>query len=183
MEDGKPAESKLSPRTESQGDCGVCCHAFTDVVRRCTACPYCRFPACMLCVQRHLLSSLADPRCMAPDCHKAWPRDYLDASLPRAWINTKFRDHRRAVLLDRERSLLPATAPIAARVRAYERDAQAVHDALDRYRRLLDELDRCRGRVGDLTVDLLGRDLMFNGRGTGPCLLYTSPSPPPERGQ
>ena len=164
MEDGKAVESKLT-RTERQVECGVCCHAFTEVVRRRITCPYCRFPACMLCVQRHLLSSMVDPRCMAPDCHRPWPRDYLDANLPRAWINTKFRDHRRAVLLDRERSLLPATAPIAARVRAYERDAQAVYDALDRYRHLLDELDRCRSRVGDLTIDLLGHPprVMFTG--------------------
>jgi len=137
-------------------DCGVCCSPFTGTQRRRVECPYCQFPACLQCVQRHLLSSLAEPRCMAAECRRAWLRDFLDACVPLTWLRTKFRDHRRAVLLDRERSLLPATAQTAARVRAFRQDAGRVREALDAYRDICGRLLAQRSRVVDICVDLTG---------------------------
>ena len=96
-----------------QGDCPVCCDAYTAVKREPIHCPGCNYAACVVCVKTYLLGSLSDPACMK--CGLYWCRAFLDASLTPSWRNGPLRKHRERVLLDREYSLIPQTQPEVAR--------------------------------------------------------------------
>ena len=98
----------------STKDCQVCCSAFTAVLRKPTTCPYCQFEACQECVKRYILSSTTDPQCMS--CHIPWSREYLDTIFSKAFRTNEYKKHREDVLLDREKSLLPATIPFLKHV-------------------------------------------------------------------
>jgi hypothetical protein len=45
------------------------------------------------------------------NCRHPWNRSYLDSIMTRSWLNGDYKHHREVLLMDREKSLLPATQP------------------------------------------------------------------------
>ncbi len=60
------------------------------------------------------MDTVQDPHCM--DCRRLWDREFIDSALTQAFRKTELKRHREDVLLDRERSLLPATQPIVENI-------------------------------------------------------------------
>jgi hypothetical protein len=122
--------------------CPVCYDPYTNVLRKAVACSYCAHEACTLCVKQHLLLN-PQPCCMS--CNAGWNRDFIDSILTKTWRMGALRQHRQDTLIDRERSLLPATQAritaererAAAQSQRYAlmRRLQAAQDFLDHYAR------------------------------------------------
>jgi len=113
---GEPGSAELlerifapPPLRPSASACPVCCDDYTAKVRTPVSCPACGYGPCTRCVKTYLLSSLTDPSCM--NCGLHWNRAFIDSKLTCAWREGELRRHRRRVLFDRERSMLPATQP------------------------------------------------------------------------
>jgi hypothetical protein len=103
--------------------CPVCYSDFTNVTRKPVACAACAYEACTQCIRTYLTSTPTDPHCM--NCKHHWDRAFLDTHLTRSWREGDFKRHRERILLDRERSLLPATQDavgIELQKRAYAKE-------------------------------------------------------------
>jgi cell division protein FtsB len=87
--------------------CSMCIEKFTKQPHKKQAkCPYCDVKACVTCTQTYLLGTHEDAHCMG--CRRGWSREVMDQILLTTWINGAYKLHRQNVLLDRERSRLPA---------------------------------------------------------------------------
>jgi len=94
--------------------CAVCIEKFTNQPHKKQAiCPYCPIEACVKCTQTYLLGTHEDPHCLG--CRKSWTREVMDTILLTTWINGDYKIHRQNILLDRERSKLPAAQLIVER--------------------------------------------------------------------
>jgi hypothetical protein len=102
-----------------RAQCPICCEPFTSQVRKPVECPSCLHAACTRCTKSFLLSSLRDPGCM--NCGLYFNRAFLDQALTATWRNGALRKHRQAVLVDREKALLPATQPAVERRALWKR--------------------------------------------------------------
>lgn len=70
----------------------------------------CGFEACRECVKRYILNpSLATPQCMA--CKAQWSRTFLFDAMGQKFMSKDFKNHREAIILEREMSLMPQTQP------------------------------------------------------------------------
>lgn len=112
----------------------MCCDKYTTVRRTRVTCAVCRYCACTACVQRYLLSSYEDSHCMA--CRRPWTRDFLDSTLTRAFCLGPLKAHRENVLLDRERSMLPATQSQLERIKEDQRLVEQIAKLKARRREL-----------------------------------------------
>ena len=100
--------------TTEQELCMVCIDPFTKQPNRKQAqCPYCDVKACVKCTQSYLIGTHEDAHCMG--CRRGWSREVMDAILLSTWLNGDYKKHRQNVLLDRERSRLPAAQLIVER--------------------------------------------------------------------
>ena len=109
--------------------CTVCIDPFTKQPHRKQAkCPYCDVKACTCCTQKYLLSVTEDAHCMG--CRKAWDREVLDSILLTTWINGEYKAHRENILLDRERSRLPAAQIIIERQKRVEEEHTPIRQDL-----------------------------------------------------
>lgn len=138
------ADGPASPPAPPQGPapgvsvgadtCPTCCERYTTSLRKKADCPFCPYSACTACVRRFLLSSTDDANCMA--CRRGWSSEFIDGLLTRAFRDGPLKKHREDVLLDRERSMLPATQPFVERIYK-ERDVRnKVAQLVDQRRRL-----------------------------------------------
>lgn len=94
--------------------CMVCIEPFTKQPNRKRAnCPYCDVNACVKCTQSYLIGTHEDAHCMG--CRRGWTREVMDANLLSTWLNGDYKKHRQNVLLDRERSRLPAAQILVER--------------------------------------------------------------------
>ena len=86
--------------------CGVCITNYkgSRIVK--VTCQYCPFHACKGCQQNYLLQTYEDPHCM--ECKQLWSSDFLATSFPLLFRNGPLRKHRRQVLYEREKALLPS---------------------------------------------------------------------------
>jgi hypothetical protein len=150
-------------------ECSVCYERFTkQPTKRRAQCPYCPMRACIGCVQTYLTSSTDDPCCF--ECRRAWTREVIDSVCLTTWINGPFKLHRQQILLDRERSRLPA-AQIhlenvkmgEARVPMREALAEEIHQAEMQLTRLRTAFYR---ESVIITQYLRGEDPLADG-GTG----------------
>lgn len=85
--------------------CPICLDDYKGRVKA-VACQYCPSTACRGCHQRYLLQSYEDPHCL--DCKRGWSPEFLAANFPLTFRNDALRKHRRKVLFEREKGLLPA---------------------------------------------------------------------------
>ena len=93
-------------------DCSVCAEPFTSVVRTKISCGYCNYSACKTCVTRYLLSQVVDAHCM--NCRTGWNREFLDQHMTKAFRTGAWRDHRKKMLVNREKAILPNFQQYAA---------------------------------------------------------------------
>ena len=93
-------------------DCSVCAEPFTSIVRTKISCGHCSYSACKTCVSRYLLSQAVDAHCM--NCRTGWNRDFLDQHMTKAFRTGPWRDHRKKMIVNREKALLPNFQKYAA---------------------------------------------------------------------
>jgi len=89
--------------------CDVCCDGFNKSSRAHITCPYCPFSACSGCSERYLLETTQDAHCMS--CRKSWSREILVNNFTQKFVSRDYKNRRESLLLEREKSLMPATQP------------------------------------------------------------------------
>jgi len=86
-------------------DCSVCAEKYTSVVRTKICCGYCSYSACKTCVTRYLLSQAIDAHCM--NCRTGWNREFLDIHMTKAFRTGAWKEHRKKMIVNREKAILP----------------------------------------------------------------------------
>jgi len=89
------------------GSCEVCCERFNLSNRKKIECRFCPFSSCAACNEKYLLETREDAHCMS--CRKGWPREILVENFTQKFVSRNYKQRREELLLERERSLMPAT--------------------------------------------------------------------------
>ena len=114
--DDKPkAKTKAKAKNEvvEVPSCPICAEPYTSVVRKETECGQCHKKACIKCVETYMCSSIEDPHCM--HCRTTWTRAFLNTICSNTFLNKTYYIHRQTVLVNREKSFLPAYQAMAER--------------------------------------------------------------------
>ena len=108
----KQQKKPSSDEKDEYQDCPICCD--TRRVKAWVQCPDCSFACCRGCTKRYLKESGSmTPNCMSHGCKKQWDFEFVAENTHQAFHNKEYRDHRAKLLMQREKSLLPATQPLA----------------------------------------------------------------------
>jgi hypothetical protein len=87
-------------------ECPICIEPYKGKKVVKVTCQYCPSNACRGCQQRYLLQTYEDPHCM--ECKRGWSSEFMAANFPLVFRNDTLRKHRRKVLCEREKAMLPA---------------------------------------------------------------------------
>lgn len=151
------------------GTCPICVESFTEKSRKRVSCPYCQHSACVKCLKQYLLSSHQNPNCM--NCHVEFNREFLDIHLTVTFRMKEYKLHRENVLVEREKSMLPATVPFVEQAHIEKENKIRIHALRDRKTELkrqitqIDEeiyqLERLGRRAGhqNIPTELLTADV------------------------
>jgi len=90
-------------------ECPVCADKYTGTVRSKINCTGCDFVACKECSKTYVLGQSSDPHCMS--CKQKWTRDFMFEHFGRGFVNTTYKQHKKELLFDIEKSKIPATMP------------------------------------------------------------------------
>lgn len=114
-------------------ECMICAESCNKNSRLKCMCPHCEYIFCRKCLQKYILTcNEYTITCM--NCAKGWTHDVLNTFITKNFLNVDLKKHRENVLLEREKSLLPATQPEAHRI-ASIRKIKADIDTLFKQRR------------------------------------------------
>jgi hypothetical protein len=144
------------PFKMASSTCSVCCEDFNRAARKEVTCKFCEFKACTECVKVYFCSedNASDAHCMA--CKKAWTREVISEFLPKTWINGSFKKHREVVLMDREKSMLPAT-------QVYVKEELDRRKMREETKRLQEEKKMVKERLREINEALyLQQNIMYN---------------------
>ena len=86
--------------------CSICYDDYKGKKVVKVTCQHCPANACRGCQQTYLLQTYEDPHCLT--CKRGWSPDFMAANFPLSFRNDALRKHRRKILLEREKTLLPA---------------------------------------------------------------------------
>ena len=125
-------EPKAKAKKEEPEVCSVCSDTYTAVIRRKIACKFCKASTCTKCIEQYLLGRHEDAHCL--HCRV----NYTDATLQEICTKTYLHDtyfkHRQEVLINRERSMLPALQDAASeerKQRERERDVNRINNEIN----------------------------------------------------
>lgn len=94
-------------REKPSKECPICVSNFNKSSCKEVSCPYCLFIICTGCVKRRVLDTL---ECM--NCKNMWNIDFVRENTPKTWYEKEYKDHRKKLLLERERMLLQSAIPL-----------------------------------------------------------------------
>ena len=140
----------------SPTDCSVCAETFTTSVRTKICCGYCSYAACKTCVSRYLLSQVADAHCM--NCRTGWNREFMDTNLSRTFCSGPWRDHKKKMLMNREKATLPNFQKFAAAKKRMKELEPSVTKSNIELLTLNTEIDDLSNRITNLTAALILAD-------------------------
>jgi hypothetical protein len=101
----------------ASADCNTCCSTL-NYRNKTVTCPHCQFSCCVSGIKVFLCDIQLSPNPLCPnnDCKKPWSREFLMEKLTKTWYEKDYRDFRKQVLINKEKSFLPA-AQIEAEAR------------------------------------------------------------------
>jgi len=135
-------EDTMAVAVAATRECPICIETFTGSTRKEVICQYCQYGACLKCMKQHLLNQQT-PNCMS--CHVEFNREFIDINMTKAFRTTELKQHRENVLLDREKSLLPATVVYAERtkeLRKIDEECRGLELEKAKLREQMQELDK-----------------------------------------
>ncbi len=139
---------------QNSKECQICYETFTEVKRKPFECPGCHERCCVTCLRTTLLSRNEDTKCPFYGCNVAYTHQFLSEYLPKIFFTKEWRDHRRTILLDREKSKLVDYQTTAAEVveqRKVQGKIKILQTEKKRLREMLaeldDQIDELRGGV------------------------------------
>lgn len=142
--------------------CPICCDKFTEYQRKDVECQYCKYKACVKCIKQYVLSNYQDANCM--NCHMQWNKEFLDNHLSKSFMTNEYKKHRENVLVEREKSLLPATVVLVER----EKRRRANNKLIDE---LMEQREKLYKQANDIqkTIDMIRRNIYYDNelRGAG----------------
>ena len=123
------SQTKLNMTTE----CPICCDTLNKSTKAAITCELadCDFVACKACTRKYLLGTTDDPNCMK--CHKAWSHAFVVANLNRSFVMNEYSKHRKALLVEREISKLPESAPLAEKQKLIDKVTTKVKSYMMRH--------------------------------------------------
>ena len=98
--------------------CAICMDTINK--NKAVKCQFCDFVGCNTCVRESLLYSVNDPQCPCPDCKHTWSYEFCLDNLTKSFMNGPFRERRRKILFEIEKSKFPATMEIIQRMNKEE---------------------------------------------------------------
>jgi hypothetical protein len=101
----KKEEYTFEPITEPMIECPVCLDDYDEKSKVVTC--SCGYAVHIKCMQEYLLQNTKEPHCM--HCRKMWDRDFQYTNLTSAFINGKYKKHRKELLFELEKAQFPAT--------------------------------------------------------------------------
>lgn len=104
-------------------DCDICVSTSEHFV----ACPSCKKSVCTDCVKSYLISQLV-ARCM--QCSVVWSDLTIRTLLPKAWIESNYKDHCKKILMDLETSYLPSSMHLVKAYRSLDLVTKSYQDFL-----------------------------------------------------
>lgn len=129
---------------QPNNECPICIETFTGTTRKEVVCPYCNYKTCIKCMKQHILNQ-QNPNCM--NCHIEFNREFIDLNMTKNFRTKELKQHRENVLLEREKSMLPATIVYAEQEiekRKMEKDCQVMEDEIQQ---LFNEINLIRTRI------------------------------------
>ena len=100
------------PKMTDTSCCPICTEKYTSVIRTKISCGYCPQHACKPCVSRYLLTQVVDAHCM--NCRTGWNREFIDTNLTKTFRAGPWRDHKKQLIMNREKASLPVFQKYAA---------------------------------------------------------------------
>lgn len=128
-----------------QASCQVCCETFNKSTLKPVKCSFCEFETCLACAKKYLVESMEDAHCM--NCKREWTREMLIDLFPKSFVMTDYKKHRESILVEREKSLLPATQPYVEREIKMERLDEKFNDKWKQFRQVQIELSEIRDEI------------------------------------
>ena len=119
-------------------ECSICTEKYNKSSRKPLECRYCKTIVCSTCVKTYLLGTTLDAHCLG--CRRAWDKEFLIDHLTKSFLDKEYKKHREDILVDREKSLFPAT------VDELERDIKI--------KTLEAEMKKCKIRVQEIKDEL-----------------------------
>jgi len=102
-----------SKMTSIKEECNVCTNQYTQAVnKKKVQCNYCEYNSCVGCAQKYLLSQAVDAHCMS--CRMGWNREFIDLNMTKTFRTKEWREHKKIMILNREKALLPTMQVYAA---------------------------------------------------------------------
>lgn len=120
----------------SSFECAVCATKTTNKQK--IICSFCNFESCRNCLQKWVLSTEKNPECMS--CHNQITWDTLNQLTTKTFINNDYRNHRRNVLLDREKALIPNTMHLVEREKQIRELKNLLNNIYDQKKSLLQQI-------------------------------------------
>lgn len=121
-------------------ECTICIEPFNKATRKECVCPSCNYSVCRTCLQKFILTlDTSIVPCM--NCKKIWNHDTLDLMITKQFRNTVFKQRREQILLEHEKSLLPATQPEVQRIKSIRHHKEVQASLIEKRAAMLKEMD------------------------------------------
>lgn len=93
--------------------CDVCCEKLNKSTCKPVCCnnPACTFSVCRKCTEKYLCETTQNAHCMS--CRTGWNREHLEKEFTKIFLGGAYKKYRENLLFDRQKSMLPATQPLA----------------------------------------------------------------------
>ena len=116
--------------------CVICVEKINDSKNKAICCPYCDFEACKKCCQTYILGETVE-KCMNTTCGKIWTRKFITEQFTTNFVKSQLKNHKKELLFERERGLLPATQPYVEDEIRKEKLVLAIHKTELKYKNFL----------------------------------------------
>jgi len=131
--------------------CNICVEKFNKSTHLEIKCNYCEFSNCRTCFQKYLLDTV-DPYCM--NCKKIFTKEFISENCTQVFIGKEYKKHRENVLLDREKSLMPATQVYVILEKQKDKLREQIKEIEKERAKILATINTFNNRINSLTYQI-----------------------------
>lgn len=135
-------------------ECQICCESYNSSKRKCIECPNpsCDLKCCKQCARTYLIGTADKPHCMK--CKNQWDLDFCNENLNHTFMNNEYKNHRKKLLYDIEKSKMPSTMPLVEDVLSLDAKKEELKEQKKKFEELEVLYWRQKNRLKALKNDI-----------------------------